>query len=229
MPKALLTEIIELAKSKDIAILCDEVYRPVFHSITPLSNDFPPSILSMGYENAIATGSLSKAYSLAGIRVGWIASRNPKLLRNIYEARHYTIISVSQLDSAVAAFALSPHTVHALIGRNIQLAKTNLDLLEKFVIKHDDICEWVKPLAGTTAFIRFHREGEAVDSVELCKRLNDEIGVLLVPGSHSFGEEHQGYVRVGFVCQTEVLKEALDKMRTWLKKEFDDVKLANLK
>jgi len=213
----------------NITILCDEVYRPVFHSITPISKDFPPSILSMGYENTIATGSMSKAYSLAGIRVGWVASRSADIIRKIYEARHYTTISVSQLDSRVASFALSPHTVHSLVARNIQLAKTNLELLEKFVIRHDDICDWVKPIAGTTAFIRFHREGSPVDSIELCQRLNDEIGVLFVPGSHSFGKEHKGYVRVGFVCETEILREGLDKMKVWLKKEFDNVSLAEEK
>ena len=169
---------------------------------------------------------MSKAYSLAGIRVGWVASRNPNLSRKIYEARHYTTISVSQLDSRVAAFALSPHTVHSLVARNIQLAKKNLELLEKFVIRHDDICDWVKPVAGTTAFIRFHQGGKPIDSTELCQRFNDEIGVLLVPGGHSFGKEHKGYVRVGFVCETEVLKEGLDKMKIWLKKEFDTVSLA---
>jgi aspartate/methionine/tyrosine aminotransferase len=202
------------------------VYRPIFHSINPISKDFPPSILSMGYENTIATGSMSKAYSLAGIRVGWIASRNASIVKKIYGARHYTTISVSQLDSSVAAFALNPHTVHSLVARNIQLAKTNLELLDKFVIRHDDICDWVKPIAGTTAFVRFHQEGKPVDSVELCQRFNDDIGVLLVPGSHSFGKEHKGYVRIGFVCETEVLKEGLDKMKAWLKKEFEHVPLA---
>ena len=205
--------------------MSDEVYRPIFHSVSPISSDFPPSILSMGYKNTIATGSLSKAYSLAGIRVGWIASRNPDIIERIAEARHYTTISVSQLDCSVAAYALSPHTVHALIGRNVELAKTNIAILERFVIKHDDICEWVKPLAGTTAFLRFHRDGKAVDEVTLCRRLVEEIGVLWVPGGYSFGEEHKGYVRVGYVCATDVLKEGLEKTRIWLRKEFDDIEL----
>jgi aspartate/methionine/tyrosine aminotransferase len=221
----LLAKIIELAESKNIIILSDEVYRPIFHSVSPISSDFPPSILSMGYANTIATGSMSKAYSLAGIRVGWIASRNPELIELIAEARHYTTISVSQLDSSIAAYALSPNTVHALIGRNIELAKTNLAILERFVIKHDDNCEWVKPLAGTTAFLRFHRGGKAVDDVVLCRRLREEAGVLWVPGSYSFGEEHKGYVRVGYVCATEVLKEGLEQVRLWLRKEFDDLEL----
>jgi aspartate/methionine/tyrosine aminotransferase len=221
----MLTKIIELAESKNIMIMSDEVYRPIFHSISPMSTDFPPSILSMGYTNTIATGSLSKAYSLAGIRVGWIASRNPETIEKIASARHYTTLSVSQLDSSVAAFALSPHAVHALIGRNIQLAKMNLEILEKFVIKHDDICEWTKPIAGTTAFLRFHRDGKAIDDVAFCRRLVQEAGVLWAPGSFSFGEEHKGYVRIGYVCETDVLKDGLDQVRMWLKKEFDSLEV----
>ena len=130
------------------------------------------------------------------------------------------------LDEQVAGFALHQNTVHSLLARNIQLAKTNLEILEKFVIKNDEVVEWVKPLAGTTAFLRFHREGKAVDDVDLCKRLMERTGVLFVPGSMCFGEEHKGYVRVGFVCRTEVVKEGLDKVMQFLRKEFDDVKLA---
>ena len=114
LPRPLLEQIIALAESKNITILSDEVYRPLFHGITPLDKNFPPSILSLGYANTIATGSLSKAYSLAGIRVGWIATRSPELVEKIAATRHYTTISVSQLDQAVAAFALAPETIHAL-------------------------------------------------------------------------------------------------------------------
>jgi aspartate/methionine/tyrosine aminotransferase len=166
---------------------------------------------------------MSKAYSLAGIRTGWIASRSSDIIEKIAEARHYTTISVSQLDEDVAAFALSQSTIHALLGRNITLARTNLEVLERFVIKHDDICEWVKPIAGTTAFLKFHRDGQPVDSVVLCKRLADERKVVVVPGTYGFGEEWKGYVRIGFVCRTEVLKEGLENIRQWLRKEFDDL------
>jgi aspartate/methionine/tyrosine aminotransferase len=214
----------DYAESKSIPILSDEVYRPLFHSISPLDPDFPPSLLSTGYKNTLATGSLSKAYSLAGLRVGWIASRNKDLIETIAKVRDYTTISVSQLDQSVASFALSPETIHALLGRNIQLAKANLELLERFVIKHDEYCSWVKPRAGTTAFVKFERDGELVDAVALCKALQASTGVMLLPGD-CFGDEFKGYVRFGYVNRTEVLKEGLEKMRVWMRREFDDVPL----
>ena len=187
--------------------------------------DFPPSILSLGYGRTIATGSLSKAYSLAGIRVGWVASRDPETVERIASARDYTTISVSQLDQSVAAFALSPHTIHGLLGRNIQMAKTNLDLLERFIIKHDEYCAWTKPVAGTTAFVKFERDGKPVNAVELCKAIQQKTGVMFLPGDLGFGEEFKGYVRIGYVNQTSIVKEGLEEVRKFMRKEFDDVPL----
>ncbi|PVI03378.1 PLP-dependent transferase [Periconia macrospinosa] len=226
LKKSLLQQIIDVAAKHDIIIHSDEVYRPLFHSINPLDSEFPPSILSMGYEKTIATGSMSKAYALAGIRIGWIASRDPSLIETIAEARHYTTISVSFFDEEIAAYALDPSTVHSLLSRNINLAKTNIEILEKFVIKNEDECEWVRPLAGTTAFIKFHREGKPVDSVDFCEKLLEKTGVLFVPGSMCFGEEFKGYVRVGFVNHTEGVKEGLNKVTQFVRKNLDEVALA---
>lgn len=166
---------------------------------------------------------MSKAYSLAGIRVGWIASRNADLVEQIAATRDYTTISVSQLDQAVATFALSPDAIHALLGRNIQMAKTNLELLERFVIKHDEYCSWTKPVAGTTAFVKFERDGKPVDAVAFCKALQEKTGVMILPGDYGFGEEFRGYVRIGYVNETEVLKNGLEEMRKFMRKEYDDL------
>ncbi|TKA33893.1 hypothetical protein B0A54_14281 [Friedmanniomyces endolithicus] len=225
LPKPLLQKIIDLASTKNIPILSDEVYRPLFHNITPMDPSFPPSILSMGYKNTIATGSLSKAYSLAGLRVGWLASRNPDLIERCASARDYTTISVSQIDQQIAAFALSPETLHALLGRNIQLAKANLELLDRFVVKHDEYCSWTRPVAGTTAFVKFEREGRAVDAKAFCEALQEKTGVMFLPGDVGFGDEWKGYVRIGFVNRTEVVREGLEEVRKFMRREFDEVPL----
>lgn len=225
LPKSLLHQLIDFAQAKNLILLCDEVYRPLFHGITPMSDSFPPSLLSCGYANTIVTGSLSKAYSLAGLRVGWIASRSSEIIEKIAQTRDYTTISVSQLDQQVAAFALSPDCIHGLLSRNIALAKANLELLERFVVKHDEFCSWTKPVAGTTAFIKFERDGKAVDAEKLCRDVLAKTGVMLLPGDVGFGEEFKGYVRFGYVNKTEVVKEALEELRKYMRKEFDDVPL----
>jgi aspartate/methionine/tyrosine aminotransferase len=226
LPKSLLRQLVDFAESKHITLMADEVYRPIFHGITPMDKDFPPSLLSLGYRNTIVTGSMSKAYSLAGIRIGWVASRSADLIHACAQTRHYTTISVSRLDQAVAAFALSPDTIHALLGRNIQIAKANVELLDRWIIKHDEYCSWTRPVAGTTGFVKFARDGKSIDAAAFCKDVQEKTGVMVLPGDVGFGGEFKGYVRIGFCCDTETLKAGLEEMRKYMRKEFDDVPLS---
>lgn len=206
--------------------MCDEVYRPLFHGLESEDPEFPPSILSLGYEKTIATGSLSKAYSLAGIRTGWLASRDRSIIERCAEARDYTAISVSQLDQQVATVALSPATASSLIRRNVTLARTNLILLEEFVQRHSVHCEWVKPVAGTTAFVKMLRNRHPVDASDFCKRLQEETGTMMLPGDFGFGKEFSGYVRIGYVPDTEVLRQGLAQVTAFMEARFDSIKLA---
>lgn len=220
IPKSVLQGLVEISQERDIMILSDEVYRPLFHGISPLDPEYPPSILSFGYAKTIATGSMSKAYSLAGIRLGWMASRSRSIIEAVAEARDYTTISVSQLDDQVATYALSASVLHALLERNIKLAKTNLALLETFVRSHSDVCSWVKPTGGTTAFIRFTKQEEPIDDEKFCVDVIEKTRVMFLPGSRCFGSDFKGYVRIGFVCETEVLKEALEKLSFYLREHL---------
>ncbi|KAE8150531.1 hypothetical protein BDV25DRAFT_129508 [Aspergillus avenaceus] len=225
IPQGTLEEIVEVARSSSIYVHADEVYRPIFHSITPMDSEFPSSLLSLGYERTVVTGSMSKAYSLAGIRVGWIASRDQALIEACAAARHYTTISVGQLDDAIASYALDASCLHNLLQRNIQLARTNLAILEKFIESYRWACEWVKPRAGTTAFVRFNKMGKPVNDVAFCTMLLEQTGVMFVPGSVCFGEggDFQGYVRIGFVQETSVLEEGLKALQSFMEEGYEDV------
>lgn len=164
---------------------------------------------------------MSKAFSLAGIRVGWVASRDRSIIKQIAAARDYTTISVSQLDDQVAAYTLSGAVMPCLLERNLNLARTNLGLLSGFVEKYGEVCEWVKPTAGTTALIRFrNRKGkekgkrEVVKDGEFVVDLLEKTKVLVMPGSVCFGkgEDFKGTVRFGYVCETDVLAEGLERL-----------------
>lgn len=190
----------------------------------------------MSYHLAIATGSLSKSYALAGIRVGWVASRSQDLVEQCMRARDYTTISVSQIDDFVASYALGPDVVHSLLGRNIELAKTNLAILEDFLEEYraKSICEWTKPVAGTTAFVRFVKERKPVDDVQLCKSLHEKKGVLWVPGSECFGNgedwrgaerDFKGYVRIGYCCDSSTLWEGLEKVEEFIAEAWGEMEV----
>ena len=173
---------------------------------------------------------MSKAWALAGIRVGWLASRDAALVGAAAAARDYTAISVSQLDDQAAAYALSDAVRPRLLARNLDLARRNLGLLDAFVAAHPRHCAWaagLRPRAGTTAFLRFRRGTDArpVDDVAFCLDLLRRAKVLLVPGSRCFGNgngnadgaaDFAGYVRVGYVCETEVLEVALRELSTYV-------------
>jgi aspartate/methionine/tyrosine aminotransferase len=223
--KSTLDSIMSIAREGGIIVMSDEVYRPLFHSIGPMDEDFPPSAINMGYDKVVVTGSLSKAYSLAGIRTGWIACKNKTVIEACAGARHYTTISVSMLDQAVAAEALSENCIHALLGRNIQLAKTNLAILDKFIEDHRWACSWVKPVAGTTAFVKFAKMGKAIDDESFCETLQEKTGVLFCPGSKCFGASNdwKGHIRIGFCCETAVLEQGLAALRTFMEEDFDTV------
>lgn len=219
-PKSVLEALVEFARERDLIILSDEVYRPLFHGISPADPEFPPSLLSLGYSKTISTGSMSKAYSLAGIRIGWIASRDQSIIEAIAAARDYTTIAVSQLDDQVASYALSPSVVHALLGRNVKLAKTNMTLLEDFINEHNHICSWVKPTGGTTALVKFEKKGVPVDDVQFCIDIIEKVKVMFVPASKCFSPDLKGSVRIGFVCETEVLREALKSLGEYIREHL---------
>ncbi|EQL35005.1 hypothetical protein BDFG_03226 [Blastomyces dermatitidis ATCC 26199] len=236
IPRSTLESIIEVAREHSITVISDEVYRPLFHSITPADPEFPPSMMSLGYENVIVSGSMSKAYSLSGVRVGWLASPNVDLVRACESWRPYTMISVSQLDQEIAHYALDEGCLHNLLKRNNGLARHNLGLLEGFIEQHRWACEWVKPVGGTVAFVRFSKMGKPVDDVEFCEKLLEKEGVLVVPGSVCFGngdgdgdgdvKDYRGYVRIGFVMETQALERALEGLKGFLQDGFENVSVS---
>lgn len=172
---------------------------------------------------------MSKAYSLAGIRVGWIASRDRSLIEKLASARDYTTISVSSLDDAVASYALAPACVNNLLKRNTKMAQTNLAILEKFIETHPEQCDWVKPRAGTTALVRFKNKGQPVDDVAFCEMLLKRTGVMLVPGRACFGngQDFKGCVRVGYVNETDVLQNGLEGLGEFIKNDYQEVPMLN--
>ncbi|GAQ03919.1 aspartate aminotransferase [Aspergillus lentulus] len=227
--KSTLGKIVDLAQRHSITLFSDEIYRALFHSTSPTDPEYPPSLLSFGYEKSVVTCSLSKTFSLAGIRVGWLASHSSSILDLCLNARSYTVITVSQIDERIAAMALEPVRLRELMKRNLGLAKHNLEIVQAFIDRHSSVCEWVRPVAGPVGFVKFSRNGVPVDDVEFCILLLEKKGVLLVPGQKCFGEMFKGYVRLGFGQSTQALEAALEALAAFLSDDYDVVPLAERK
>ncbi|GAB1310570.1 Capreomycidine synthase [Madurella fahalii] len=220
-PKTVLEGIVAFARQRGIIVFSDEVYSPLYHSV-PDGQEAPPSILALGYDKTVATGSMSKAFALAGIRTGWIASRDKTIIEAVAAARDYTTISVSQIDDQVASYALSEPVRQPLLKRNMALAQTNLTLLSAFVEQYASVCSWVKPTAGTTALVQFKRNGLPVDDPTFVLDLLERTKVLVMPASPCFGlgKDFAGFVRLGYVCETEVLVNGLEKMGQYVEEHL---------
>ncbi|KAF6529095.1 hypothetical protein HZS61_000407 [Fusarium oxysporum f. sp. conglutinans] len=213
-----LGRIAQIAKEKGIILFSDEVYRPLFHGGASGQIDIPKPATSFGYERTITTGSMSKGYALAGIRVGWIASKDKCIISAIMAARDYTTISVSQIDDQVARYALSPAVLPSLVDRNLTLARNNAKLVKEFIGRYKAVCSWVEPTAGTTAFVRFIKNGQPINDVDFCLDLLSKNNVLFVADSKCFGkdEDFKGYIRMGYVCETHVLVEGLKRLGAYI-------------
>ncbi|MCO5589872.1 hypothetical protein L7F22_043841 [Adiantum nelumboides] len=188
--------------SEDAMILCDEVYSPLWHSVQE-DEQVPPSILELGFDNVLVTGSLSKAYALAGIRVGWIATHRKGLLKKFLDIRDYNTISISAIDDELAARALGPKAKAKLLARNIELARLNRGILSDWIEGTEGV-HWVPAKGGNTALVYL---GDGINDEEFCASLCETKGVNIAPAGLCFG--CHGYARIGYVGNTEQLKEGL--------------------
>ena len=82
------------------------------------------------YEKGISVGSMSKTYSLPGLRVGWVTGRED-LINEINRHRQYNTISVSALDEYFAAYALENRD--EIEKRNFKILNNGLKILKSWI------------------------------------------------------------------------------------------------
>ncbi len=202
MPAKILEQIVQVAQSVNAFVLSDEVYRGL-----NLTEEKTPSVADI-YEKGISVCSMSKIFSLAGLRLGWVASKNKKIIENCLSHREYNMISCSITDESLAALALK--NADKIIARNKKIIKECLEILDNWVKNEPDF-NYVKPMAGTTALLYYDFD---MKSKELCDRLAKEAGVFLTPG---FCFEEERCFRVGYCKSPQVLKQGLEKISEFVR------------
>ena len=201
MNESFLKQVVEIARSCDAYILCDEVYRG-----TDQEGDGATASIADLYEKGISTASMSKAFSLAGLRLGWIAGP-VDLLEAVSIHRDYNTISVGMINDHFSCIALENAT--AILDRSRNITRGNLLTLDNWV-ENEPLISYIKPLSGTTALLKYALE---IPSRDLCKKLLADTGVLFTPGS---AMDMEGYVRIGYANNPEVLKQGLEKVSGFL-------------
>ena len=194
-------EIVKIAKKSNAYILCDEVYRGLEHD-----SQISKSIADI-YEKGISTGSVSKVFSLAGLRLGWIAGPS-EIIEEVNHQREYNTISVGILDDYFASLAIE--NKDKIIKRNLCKILEGKKVLTDW-LKTEPQCDCIIPQGGTTAFVRYNM---AINSEDLCKKLENDTGIMLLPGSTM---EYDGYLRIGYGNNSKKLKQALNIFSNWLK------------
>ena len=203
--RPMLEDMVDIADSVGAYLLCDEVYR----GTAQVGDGMSPSIVDL-YAKGISTAGMSKVFSLAGLRVGWVIA--PQEVREqVLIHRDYDTISVGMINDHFAAIALE----HAdkVLARSHEITRGNLALLEAWIAKEPKV-SWVKPRAGTTAMLKLNIP---VTAREFCIDLVTKTGVMLTPGD---AFDMEGYARIGFANDKQTLTEGLAALSEYLGTQY---------
>jgi aspartate/methionine/tyrosine aminotransferase len=196
-----LNELIKVARENDIYIFSDEMYRLLEFD----EGDRLPSVADI-YENAVSLFGVSKSFALAGLRIGWVTTRNVKLYKAMAAFKDYTTICSSAPSEVLALIAL--RAKETIVKRNLDIINSNLETFNEFVSRHKDKISWQPPKAGSIGF----PELIGPDIYKFCEDIVKEKGVMVLPSK--VYEWSGNNFRVGFGRKN--FKEALVKFEEYI-------------
>ncbi|MEZ0070330.1 capreomycidine synthase [Streptacidiphilus sp. MAP12-20] len=187
--------LLEMVEAAGCYLFWDAAFGELVYDFTPLPD--PAAIM----EKCVSFGTMSKAFGLPGLRIGWCIAP-PDVLATMVKLRDYVTISTSPLNELLATRVME--NVDTVVGPLREQARFNRLLLSTWAADHPDLISLPLPHGGVSAFPALPR---GVDTISLCDKLLDEHGVLLVPGL-CFG--HPDRVRLGFGGGTDELQAGLE-------------------
>lgn len=191
-----------IAQENNLLLFSDEVYR---------ESEYDPSTrlaAACDYgEHAVSLGVTSKTYGLAGLRIGWVATKNKAIYDKMASLKDYTTICNSAPSEYLAELAMRNRK--RLAGRNLGIIKENLSIMDDFFARHANLFAWVRPTAGSMAFPRYLRG----DVEQFCDELVKKAGVLLLPGS--VYDDSRNHFRLGLGRKN--LPQAVERVEEFLR------------
>jgi aspartate/methionine/tyrosine aminotransferase len=197
--------LVAIAADAGAHLLVDEVYRGLEFDEDdrlPAGADALPRGLSLGV--------MSKAYAMAGLRIGWLATHDRDLLARLAAFKDYTTICSSAPSEILAIVALRARD--RVLARSRGIVAANLELLDPFFEDWADRFTWVRPRGGSIGYPRLTVPGVQLD--DWAAELVESEGVLILPGSQ-FGQPGNLF-RLGF-GRTD-LPEALARLEAFARK-----------
>ncbi|MHA2379371.1 MAG: aminotransferase class I/II-fold pyridoxal phosphate-dependent enzyme, partial [Candidatus Thorarchaeota archaeon] len=192
-----LRAIAEIAADAGVWILSDEIYQGA-----ELEGPRTPTMFDY-YDKVLVTNSLSKAYGLPGLRLGWIVTSLKPHAKDLWSYSDYTSICPTMLSDMLATIALQPKMRTKILDRTSKIVKRHWAAMRKWLEERKHIFEYVAPKA---AAICFPKHNLSISSLEIVDRLLKEKSLLIIPGEH-FGMER--YLRIGFGYSEDRLNAGL--------------------
>ena len=180
-------------------VLSDEVYRGA-----EFEGDLTPTLWGT-YERVLCTAGLSKAYSLPGLRTGWIVGPS-EMIEKLWGVHDYTSIGISMLTDQLATIALQAEKRKWILERTRRILRENYDIFRRWLDQRGDFFRHVPPKAGGIAWLGYNRLWNSDVLVEELRRRKD---MLLVPGTQ-FGMDQ--FLRIGFAGDADKLKQGLERL-----------------
>ncbi|MDH3271714.1 MAG: aminotransferase class I/II-fold pyridoxal phosphate-dependent enzyme [Gemmatimonadota bacterium] len=206
LTRAAMDRIAELTEAHGAWILADEVYAGA-----ESHGERTPSFWGV-HDRVLVTNSLSKAYGLPGLRLGWIVGPDA-LVAELWGRTDYTTIAPASVSDLLACVALEPGTREKIGARTRGIVRKNLGVLEKWMGDQEGRFRYRPPDAGAICYAHYDAP---INSSEFAEKLRVEKSVLVVPGDH-FGMDH--YLRLGFGNPEDELLEGLNRVR----EAFDEI------
>ncbi len=197
-----LKDLVSLLEPHGIWLFSDEVYRLLG---MPDKLWAPPA--AEIYHRAVSLGVMSKAFGMAGLRVGWIACQDTKMLSSIESMKYYTTICNSAPAEVISIITLK--NSKAILARNNKIVSDNLLLLDAFVKEYEQLFSWIRPQGGCVGFMHYS-SAENID--DFCVRVVKNSGVLLMPAS--VYDMKTNHFRIGFGRKN--MQQALTKLQELL-------------
>ncbi|HEY5163332.1 MAG TPA: aminotransferase class I/II-fold pyridoxal phosphate-dependent enzyme [Terriglobales bacterium] len=196
MSKDAMDAVCERAAEVGAWVLSDEVYRGA-----EFEGNLTPTMWGK-YERVLCTAGLSKAYSLPGLRTGWIVGP-ADVVDRLWGVHDYTSIAISMLTDKLATIALEAGKRQWILERTRHILRENYAIVKPWINAQDDLFRHVPPQAGGIAWLGYNRPWSADVLVEELRKRKD---MLLVPGTQ-FGMDQ--FLRIGFAGGKEQLKRGL--------------------
>lgn len=197
-----LAAIVAFARQHGLWLFSDEMYRLLEYDPA----ERLPSVADL-YERGIALSGLSKSFALAGLRIGWLATRDRDLLARCMAFKDYTTICSSAPSEILGVIALRSR--HPIINRNLAIIRANLALANRFFAAHADLFRWLPPRAGSIAFPQLRSHTPVAD---FCQDALEKKSLMILPGDvFDFGGNHfrVGLGRTSFADALAALEECV--------------------